>query len=175
MTPRLTRRTALLALAATPALAAAFPAFAQVPGASPAAGLRIRSVVVDATRVAALGNPDGADRLAVVLARQMRKVFADLIVPNATDATLVARISSLYLVSYAGSGTFGRRGSGGGDDSLEGVGIVTAGGRAVSQTSVLAVLDPGYSGPWYLPDIDERRLESIAYQFAWWLRREMGV
>ena len=173
----------MLGLVAAPALAAAVPACAQAPIRAPgtasttATDLRLRTVVIDATRVAALGNPGGADRLAVVLAREMRKVFADLMAPHAADgATLVARISSLYFVPFAGGRDYGgSNSSGSGSDSLDGVGIVTSGGRALSQTPILAILDPGYSGAWYLPNIDELRLDSISYQFAWWLRREMGV
>ena len=175
MTHRVTRRAMLCALAWAPS--AASRAHAQASASGRPAGLRLRTVVVDASRVAALGDPSGADRLAHVLARQICAVFGDLMAPgDAGGATLVARMSSLYLTSYAGSRDYGgRHSSGSGNDSLEGVGLVTSGGRRLSETPILAVLDPGYSGPWYLPDIDDRRVDSISHQFAWWLRREMGV
>ena len=87
--------------------------------------------------------------------------------------TLLVRVTSLYLPPWAG----GRRGGNGGDgpDSMEGVATVTAGGRVLSRTPLLATLDPSYSGAWFDPDIDRRRVSSISYQFAYWLRREMGI
>ena len=87
------------------------------------------------------------------------------------DRALLVRVRSLYLVAWAG----GRSGStGDGPDNIDGVGIVTSGGRVVSETPVYTTLDPSYSGAWYLPDIEQRRVASICYQLAYWLHREMG-
>ncbi len=139
-------------------------------------GLRLRRIAVDTSRVAAIGSPTAADLLARELTRHLRQVFGDLIAAQEVGgATLVARISSLYLTSFVGGRAHGRRGEGSGNDSLEGVGIVSKGSGVVSETPVLSVLDPAYSGAWYLPDIDERRIDAIARHFAYWLRREMGV
>jgi hypothetical protein len=45
----------------------------------------------------------------------------------------------------------------------------------LSETPVLTTLPPSYSGAWYDPNIDRRRVSSLSYQFAYWLRREMGI
>ena len=140
------------------------------------AGLRFRNVVVDASRLARLGNEAGAALVTQVLTRELQEVFADLMAPHgAAGATLVAKISSIYLSSYTGSRAYNGRSGGGGDDNLEGVGIVSSGGQVLAQVPILSVLTPSYSGAWYQPDIDERRTASICHHFAWWLRREMGV
>ncbi len=175
----LTRRAALgLAASAAAGAALSSPALAQIgAGSGLPAGLRFRTIAVDTARLAALGNRTGADLVARALARHLGAVFADLMAPrDAGAATLVARVSSLYLTAYAGTRDYGgHRGSGAGNDDLEGVGIVTAGGRVLAEVPILSVLSPGYSGSWYLPDIDLKRIDSISYHFAWWLRREMGV
>ena len=186
MTTLPTRRTTLRLLASAAAgaalpLAPGAPAVAQVgpspfggPGAGFPAGLRIGAVLIDTDRIARLGNPDGAELLQRDLSRQLHTVFGDRFASRgAGGATLAVRITSLYLPPWAG----GRRGgnSGEGPDSIEGVGTVTLGGRALSETPVLATLSPSYSGTWYDPDIDLRRAASLSYQFAYWLRREMGI
>lgn len=196
MTTLPTRRATLglLASAAGAALtvARAAPAAAQLPpspfgglpipggapggapgAAAPAGGLRISRVAVD---TAALRSPfDGSDAalLARDLAGDLRHVFADLMVGSGDrGVTLLARVHSLYLPPWAGD----RRGNAGdGPDNIEGVGIVASGGRVLSETPLYTTLNPSYSGAWYLPDINERRIASISYQFAYWLRREMGV
>lgn len=186
MIQRTTRRTALGLIASAAAgaalpLARVAPAAAQL-GASPLggaalpAGLRFRAVGVDASRLARLGNVAGAEVVTQVLTRELQGVFADLLVPRgAAGATLVARISSIYLAPYAGTRSYNGRDGGGNNDNLEGVGIVSEGGQVLAQVPILSVLDAAYSGAWYQPDIDAKRVSSICHHFAWWLRREMGV
>ena len=186
MTTLPTRRTTLRLLASAPAgaalpLARGAPAAAQFgpspfgsPGAGLPLGLRIGAVLIDTDRIARLGNPDGAELLERDLSRQVHAVFGDRLASRgAGGATLAVRITSLYLPPWAG----GRRGGNGGEgpDSIEGVGSVTLGGRTLSETPVLATLPPSYSGTWHDPDIDRRRAASISHQFAYWLRREMGI
>lgn len=187
MTQRTTRRTALGLIASAAAGAAlplgrVAPAAAQL-GPSPLAGgvalpagLRFRAVGVDASRLARLGNVAGAEVVTQVLTRQLQGVFADLMAPRGTaGAALVARISSIYLAPYAGTRSYNGRDGGGNNDNLEGVGIVSEGGQVLAQVPILSVLDAAYSGAWYQPDIDAKRVTSICHHFAWWLRREMGV
>ena len=117
--------------------------------------------------------PDVVQRL---LAPELRQTFGDLMSPGERTApTLVVRIRSISLSDYVGSRSYGGRGGTNNVDYLEGAGIVTLGRQVVSETPVLSALDAGYSGPWYLPGIDERRVSSITQHFAYWLRREMGV
>lgn len=187
MTILTTRRTALGLLASAAAgavlpLGRVAPAAAQV-GLAPAAagaglpaGLRFRSVAVDASRLARLGNLAGAEAVTAALTRELGAVFADLMAPRGTaGAALVARISSLYLADFVGTRSYSGRDGGGNNDDLEGVGIVSSGGRTLAEVPILSVLDASYSGAWYQPDIDEKRVASICHHFAWWLRREMGV
>ena len=186
MTHSMTRRGALAALASAAGAAAlplaAGPAAAQFGpspfggGSSLPAGLRFGDIAVDASRLARLGNPGDAERVTTVLTRQLREVYADITVPRGTGgATLVARISSISMPSYVGSRAYNGKDGGGGNDSLEGVGIVASGRQVLGQVPILSVLSPTYSGSWYQPDIEAKRLVSICHHFAWWLRREMGV
>lgn len=178
--PSVTRRSALALIAAaalpqglpTPAAAQLGPAPVALPP-----GLRFRDVAVDTSRLARLGDPAAADLVATDLTRSLREVFADLLAPSraAGGATLSARISSLFLADYAGTRSYNGRDGGGNNDDLEGVGIVSSGGRVLAEVPILSVLDAGYSGAWYEPDIDARRVASICHHFAYWLRREMGV
>ncbi len=185
MTETPTRRAALAFMATAGAgaalsLAGAVPAAAQLApapfggAAGLPAGLRFGRIEVDTSRLLRLGDVAGSEVVTRVLTRQLQEVFADLAAPRG-GATLVARISSIYLASYVGSRAYNGRDGGGGNDNLEGVGIVSSGGQVLAEVPVLSVLSASYSGAWYQPDIDERRVLSICHHFAWWLRREMGV
>ena len=148
------------------------PALAQ----AGSAALRFRTIAIDTSRLAALGDPQTADVVQRLLAAELRQTFGDLMAPgDRTAPTLVVRIRSISLSDYVGSRSYGGRSGTKNVDYLEGAGIVTSGGHVVSETPVLSALDAGYSGPWYLPGIDERRVASITQHFAYWLRREMGV
>ena len=139
------------------------------------AALRFRAVVVDTSRLAALGNPTVAELIGQELGSQARQTFADRLTPgDARAPTLVIRIDSISLASYAGDSYRAPAGSAD-TDYLEGAGLVSSGGRVLSATPILSALDAGYSGAWYQPDIDRRRIASISHHFAYWLRREMGI
>ena len=107
------------------------------------------------------------------LTAQLRNVFADRLAPgDARAPDLVARITHFYMTSYAGGEPVDAIGP---QDSIEGDGLVVSGGRQLSSTHVLTSLRPSFSGAFYTQGIDQRRADSIAYQFAYWLRREMNV
>lgn len=174
-TPSLSRRAALVLLggAVTGITTASLgPAAAQD---APTA-LHFRTIAIDTSRLAALGSPQTADVVQRLLASDLRQSFGDLMTPGDRAAsTLVVRIRSLSLSDYVGSRSYGGRDGSKNVDYLEGAGVVTRGGHVESETPVLSALDASYSGPWYLPGIDERRVASITHHFAYWLRREMGV
>ncbi len=174
MIPALFSRRAFIRSASLVTLAAAGgPALAQTGGNPAAAPSTFRAVAVDVTPMLDHGGGASARALGEVLLVQMRKVFADRITPGAAGAPLLtARITSLFLGSYVG--TEDNLGFGN-NDNIEGDGIVSAGGQVLSTTHILTELPPSYSGPYYAPNIDQIRIESIAYQFAYWLRREMGI
>ncbi len=137
--------------------------------------IRFRSIVVDASRVARLGSPSTATAIQGQLGRDAAEVFADRMTPgDPRAAQLVIRIDSIKLSSYVGGSSFAM-GDSSTMDFLEGAGLVTSGGRVISTTPMLSALDASYSGAWTLPDIDQRRVASITHQFAYWLRREMGL
>jgi hypothetical protein len=167
--PILNRRRLLTAFAAAPLAAITLPARAQ---SDDAAQVRFRAVGADTYAIDRRGSRTVAVILQRNLLEQMHKVFEDLIAPNDVRApTLVARISSVTMASFAG---------GEGDiigplDYIEGDGIVVDGGRQLSSTHLLTSLSPSYSGSWYTQGIDDIRIESLAYQFAYWLRREMNL
>ena len=170
----LTRRTLLLLAGVAAGLweHGSTPAAAQP---APVA-VRFRTIAIDTSRLAALGAPQVADMVQRLLAPELRQTFGDLMAPgDKTAPSLVVRIRSLSLSDDVGSRSYGGRDGTKNVDYLEGAGVVTMNGHVVSETPVLSALDAGYSGPWYLPGIDERRVSSITQHFAYWLRREMGV
>ena len=161
------RRRFMGLLAAVPVGVGASGARAQ------AAATSFRSVAVDTSPMARYGGAHIGDLLTEALLPTMRKVFADLIHPGDTRApVLVARIATLTMSVYDGEvevDGFGPK------DAIEGDGLVVQGGRTLSSTHVLTELSPGYSGSVVTQGLDLIRYESIAYQFAYWLRREMNL
>ena len=164
-------RSALL----VPFAVAPWPAAAQLFGApaGPPAATRFGRVAVDISPLIDHGGGGAARALGPALLAQMRKVFGDRI--GGGGPVLTARITNLFLASYTGNeGSLGF----GGNDNIEGDGIVSSGGRVLSTTRILTELRPAYSGSYNTPDVeglDDRRVSSIAYQFAYWLRREMNL
>ncbi len=144
-----------------------------LPRVARAQAARFRGVSADTSPIAATGGGSTAAALRAVLDQDLARTFADLLAPrDATAPLLVARVSAVYLSSYGGGVPLDQFGQ---QDSIEGDGLVVAGGRTLSTTHVLTELSPGYSGAYYTEGIDRIRLASIAHQFAYWLRREMGV
>lgn len=149
------------------------PAWAQLAEPGGGAGTRFRRVVVDASPLLRYGGAGSVRALQGPLTARMRQIFADRLAPGDPRAPdLVARITHFYLTPYGGSEAVDAIGP---NDSIEGDGIVVSGGREVSSTHVLTSLRPSFSGAYYTQGIDERRADSIAYQFAYWLRREMNI
>jgi hypothetical protein len=165
-----TRRTLAAGLAA--ALASALlpgPATAQ-----PVAAFR--AVRVDASAIAALGRPGFARTVEALVQPRANEVFADRLAPGQRGApVLVLRIDSISMPGYAGLSR--RRGPGHFDeqnDTLEGEGLVVAANGAVLQrVPILSALSPGYSGAYYLDDIDARRVSNIGWHFASWVKRRL--
>ncbi len=172
MSQNLTRRSLLRTALATPLLSVPALAFAQglFGGGQPVAASQFRAVSVDVSRLLELGGGNSARALATVLEAQMRTVFADRL--GGAGPLLTARITNLYFTIYSGGQdafAFGH------NDNIEGDGVVSQAGRVLSTTHILTELPPSYSGAYYTEGIDRIRLESIAHQFAYWLRREMNI
>ena len=136
------------------------------------AATRFRGVEVDVSPLDRFGGGGARNLLAPALLAEMRKVFAPQIAADDRAApVVVARITSLYMAPYDGAQTYD---SFGGNDNIEGDGLVTARGQVLSSTHILTELPPTYSGSIVTENLDLIRYQSIAYQFAWWLHREMG-
>ena len=163
-----TRRSVLLAGLATPLAAiVGRPAIAQVPAA------RFRAIAVDLTPLDRYGGGSAGRFLEGPLLSAMRTVFADrLDAGGGASPLLTARITEVFMASYDGAQTFD---SLGGNDNIEGDGIVSQAGTVLSSTHILTELPPSYSGSLVTPNLDAIRYQSIAHQFAYWLRREMGI
>ncbi len=100
-----TRRAILMGWAAGGIVSALSGRARAAPSPTPEAmaGLRFRAVVVDTSRLAALGNPTTAELIGQELGGQARQIFADRLAPGDPRApTLVIRIHTISLSSYAG-------------------------------------------------------------------------
>lgn len=152
-------------------LAVAAPALAQ----ETAQVTRFAGVRVDVNPLIAIGGRGPAQVVAQVLPGKLTAALSDHLAPGDRRAPiLIARVDRLYLSSYAdgpssGFAAFGKM------DSMEGAGIVLAGRQVLSTTPLRVTLPAGYSGTYYLPDIDQRRIASLCESFAYWLPREMNL
>lgn len=133
------------------------------------------AISVDVRPLVARGGGGAAALIARIMPAKLQSVFADHVAPGQKGApTLIARIDTLTMTAFSDrpgpdSNFSGQM------DQMEGAGLVVSGRTTVSVTPLRVALQPGYSGAFYLPDIEERRIDSICYQFAYWLRREMNV
>jgi hypothetical protein len=135
---------------------------------------RFGGVRVDAGPLAARGGGGAAALIQRIMPAKLQQVFADLIAPGVRGLpVLVARIDTLYLTGFADTpaGDSYLRAQ----DTMTGAGLVVSGRQTMAETPLRVTLPPSYSGTWYLPDIDTRRIDSLSYQFAYWLRREMQL
>ena len=163
----LTRRSALAGLASGCAVVTA-GAWAQVPGG------RFGRVAVDVGPLVGRGGGASAGLIAQLLPAKLASVFADRLAPGEKRLpTLVARIDTLFLSSFGETRAPGID-SLGTMDSMEGAGLVVVGRKTISITPLRVTLPASYSGAYYLPDIDQKRIDSLCFSFASWLGREMA-
>jgi hypothetical protein len=153
------RRKVLVALASSLGLALATrSATAQHP-----ANVRIGAIKVEASPY--------ADQIASVLLPALHKAFADRLAPGDRHAAvLLVRIDSVSFTSYVDTADPKAD-----VDWMSGSGHLVGPGNLLLGEYPLSVNVPAsYSGAWYLPDIDERRLDSLCQAFSQWLRRAVG-
>jgi len=164
-----TRRTLLAALALAPLGACA--TLAPQPA---LAARRFRDLRIDASPMAAKGVPNWAARVAHAVAPAARRQFADLIDPRDRKApVLTLEIDAVNFAIYTGGmniNPFGSYGTDNATDWIDGWVVVGA-----ERRHVLTSAPAGQSGPWYLPDIDQRRLDHLAEVFAYWARHEFAA
>ena len=133
-------------------------------------------LVVDVSRLKALGLGQTADLIQSAVARELAGG-----IPGAPGARIVVRLTGLSLNSYVGSsgvgggGAGGDSGSGGGGgeyDYLEGdLLVVGARGEVLAQRHQVVSSPSSAGGAYYLPGSEDRRVVTISRNFAEWLRR----
>ncbi len=130
-----------------------------------AAGQTVASVRIAAIKIEA--SPFAA-QIAPILLPALRKTFAEKLAPgDRRAAVLFVRIDSLLFTSYVDN--FDPMAD---VDWISGSGhLVGPGNQLLGDYPLSVNLPASYSGAWYLPDIDERRLDSLCQAFAQWLRR----
>ncbi len=172
----------LIGAGAAAAVSAAFLGGCVSPGdvrLSPedAAALRIRSITVDVGPLVALGLTPWAGLVKSTLEPELARLFAARLTPGDKRADrLVVRVSAVTLASWAGSSSGGGRWlSGGGDtDYMEGDAIIIGpDGAERARRRILLALSSDFSGAWYLPDIDTRRVIGLSRVFAQWVRDQL--
>lgn len=138
-----------------------------------AAALRVRSITVDVSRLVALGLSPWARLVKSTMEPELARLFGARVVPGDKRADrLVVRVEAVTLASWAGSSSGGGRWlSGGGDtDYMEGDAIIIGpDGAERARRHIMMALPSGFSGAWYLPDIDTRRVRGLTRVFAQWV------
>lgn len=142
-------------------------------------GQALGSVKVDVTALIASGWGPQADLVRTTIEHELRASLAGRIRPGAP--VLVVKVKSILTPSYVGGGGSGGGGrrwggdGGGGTDYMESEALVIGrGGAIVGSAPVLSALPSAAGGPWYLPDIDTRRLVGLAKHNAAWIARYLG-
>lgn len=165
-----TRRSILAALLAGSASIAASlrPAAAQaVP-----AGVQVGAIRVDVSRLVAQGWGDQAVAIKLGMERELAAQLGPALRRGA-GPTLNVAVRGVFLNGYGGGGA-GRRGGDGGAgwDSFDSEAmLVDRGNRVVGTWPVLSTVSSASAGPWYLPDIDQRRLDGLIRHNAAWIKR----
>ena len=134
---------------------------------------RFRDLRVDVSPMVAKGVPNWAARVAEALTPALRREFADMLAPSDRKApVLTLEIAAVDIPIYTGGFNFDPFGTYGADSAIDWIDgwIVTPDTRRHVTTTCAA----GLSGPWYLPDIDQRRLDRICAVFAGWARKEFA-
>ena len=162
----LDRRAALCSLGAVLlAGASGLPVLAQ------SAPSTFGAVSVDVSPLREKGLGSYADRVGVVLQREMAVAFADRVRPG--SPRLVVRIDAISMRDYVG-GDSRQFGSGAPNDYLEGEALVLGRrGEILLRVPQLSALPASSGGAWYDPDSGDRRVAAIARHYAGWLRRRL--
>jgi hypothetical protein len=153
-----------------------FPALAVLGGGDAGAqqSAAIGAIRVDVSRLATQGW--GSNALAIKLG--MERELATALGPalrRGAGPTLNVAIRNVFLNSYAGGGGGGGRVGSGASQSSDSFDseatLVGRGNRVIATYPVLSTVPSSAAGPWYLPDIDDRRLEGLIRHNAAWIKR----
>ena len=167
-----TRRSLLLG--AFVLAAAGFPA-AALAQAEP----RFSRVVIDTAPMAASGAAQLGENIKPLLAPGVAEALAGLIDPRDRRApVLVISIRSLDLPSYSGSDDSEphfHSGGGMSSDSLDTVVSVVAGRKVLSTFPLLVSQPSSAGGSWFLPNNEDRRVQSLGRSLGGWVRRKLAA
>lgn len=111
-----------------------------------------------------------------LVAAELQHTLAMILGPSLQRGTgnrLVVDVTSLWLGSYAGGGGGGKPTDGGGTaDFLEStVSVYDRTGRQLASWPIRSTESSSAGGAWYRPDVDQRRLQALARNNAWWIKR----
>lgn len=171
-----TRRSFLAVTLAAPTLAIASfrsdGALAQNP--VQARATTISAIRVDVSRLQDQGWGSNALAIKLGLERELTEALGPRLHRGA-GPTLNVAVRGVFLNSYAG-GDGGRWGGGGGTaDSFDSEAtLIGRGNRIIATWPVLSTVPAGSAGPWYLPDIDQRRMNGLIRHNAGWISRYVG-
>lgn len=137
---------------------------------------RVRAVTVDVSPLVDKGLPNYAEKVAALARPALARAFADILAPNDRAApTVTVTISEIHLTAAQGSSGGGFLDGPGADDQIVGrLETSAANGLPVLGRPLFATRSPADAGPWYLPDIDDRRLAKLVDLYAIWARREFS-
>ncbi|TXM70557.1 hypothetical protein [Methylobacterium sp. WL120] len=137
-------------------------------------GERFADVRVDVRPLLALGAGAQAEALRADLTAALRSRFAGRL--GGRGPSLVVLVRGFSLRPYAGGGTNGRSGFGGGsqNDYLDGEALLVArDGAVLGRHPQLTATPSSFGGAWYDPQSERRRVTAIADIYADWLVRNL--
>jgi hypothetical protein len=157
-----TRRAFLAASLAAPALALSpYEVMAQ-----PTA---IGGIRVDTSRLVRDWGAH-AGWIKVALERELAAAFGPAL--RRGGPLLFVTVRAVNLSSYASAGGGEGSGNGGNFDTIDSETLLLgAGDRVIASYPILSTVDAGSAGAWYLPDIDQRRLDQLVRNNAAWIKR----
>lgn len=169
MSPRPFTRRAFLALLGVTPLAGCI-----VGGHPPLPFERVRAIDVDTAPLAARGLPTWAGKITAALRPALARAFADALAPNDSKAPAIrVVVERVWLAAAPVDLELVRDGTV--RDEMVGRLLVPAtAGLPAFDRPIRALRSPTDAGPWYLPDIDDRRLDALADLFAILVRRELA-
>jgi len=136
----------------------------------------IGAIRVDVSRLTTQGWGANAMAIKLGLERELTAALGDRLRRGA-GPTLTVTVRQVFLNSYAGGGgggggRFGGGGSSSTSDYLDSEAVlVDRGNRVLATYPVLSAVPAAAAGPWYLPDIDQRRLDGLLQHNAAWIKR----
>lgn len=158
-----TRRAFLAASLAAPLALSSFGAMAQ-----PAIG----GIRVDTSSLVRDWGAH-AEAIRIGLERELAVAFGPAL--QRGGPLLFVKVRAVRLSSYGAAGGGEDGGNSGNFDTIDSEAMLLGkGDRVLATYPVLATIDAGSAGAWYLPDIDQRRLAQLVRINAAWIKRHFA-